>query len=108
MKAVILAAGVGKRLWPVTQHRPKCLIEIGGQSLLHRYLESLASLGVQHADIVVGYKQEMIRAAVAAKALGLRVNFLVNEQFHRGSISRSGSHVLRWIPTSSSWMLMCF
>jgi len=29
MKAVILAAGVGKRLWPVTQHRPKCLIEIG-------------------------------------------------------------------------------
>ncbi len=34
MKAIILAAGVGKRLWPVTQHRPKCLIEIGGQSLL--------------------------------------------------------------------------
>ena len=29
MKAIILAAGVGKRLWPVTQHKPKCLIEIG-------------------------------------------------------------------------------
>lgn len=87
MKAVILAAGVGKRLWPVTQHRPKCLIEIGGQSLLYRYLESLSSLGIQRADIVVGYKQEMIRAAVEAKSFGLRVNFLVNEQFHRGSIS---------------------
>ncbi len=87
MKAVILAAGVGKRLWPVTQHRPKCLIEIGGQSLLHRYLQSLAELGVLRADIVVGYKQEMIRAAVEANRYGLDVQFLVNEQFHRGSIS---------------------
>lgn len=87
MKAIILAAGVGKRLWPVTQHRPKCLIEIGGQALLRRYLASLAGVGVQRADIVVGYKQDMIRAAVAADSCGVRVNFLVNEQFHRGSIS---------------------
>lgn len=87
MKAVILAAGVGKRLWPITQHRPKCLIEIGGKTLLHRYLEALASLGIQRADIVVGYKQEMIRAAVETDACGVRVDFLVNEQFHRGSIS---------------------
>jgi len=87
MKAVILAAGVGKRLWPITQHRPKCLIDIGGKTLLHRYLEALASLGIQRADIVVGYKQEMIRAAVEANACGVRVNFLVNEQFQRGSIS---------------------
>lgn len=87
MKAVILAAGVGKRLWPITQHRPKCLIEIGGETLLHRYLQALASLGIQRADIVVGYKQEMIRAAIEANACGVRVNFLVNEQFQRGSIS---------------------
>ena len=87
MKAIILAAGVGKRLWPITQHRPKCLIEIGGQSLLHRYLECLASLSIPRAEIVVGYKQEMIRKAVETNAFGLRVNFLVNEQFHRGSIS---------------------
>ena len=87
MKAIILAAGVGKRLWPITQHRPKCLIEIGGKTLLNRYLESLASLGIQRADIVVGYKQEMIRAAVEANACGVHVKFLVNEQFHRGSIS---------------------
>lgn len=87
MKAIILAAGVGKRLWEVTQHRPKCLIEIGGRTLLHRYLASLRSVGIHRADIVVGYKQEMIRAAVATNDCGIRVNFLVNEQFHRGSIS---------------------
>lgn len=87
MKAVILAAGVGKRLWEVTQHRPKCLIEIGGRSLLHRSLESLVSVGIRRAEIVVGYKQEMIRTAVAQDACGVNVTFLVNEQFHRGSIS---------------------
>ena len=87
MKAVILAAGVGKRLGEVTQHRPKCLIEIGGRTLLHRYLASLRSVGIHQADIVVGYKQEMIRAAVVANDCGVRVSFLVNEQFHRGSIS---------------------
>ncbi len=87
MKAVILAAGVGKRLWQLTQHRPKCLIEIGGRSLLHRYLVALASLGVRRADVVVGYKQEMIRAAVASDDCGVKVSFLVNDQFHRGSIS---------------------
>jgi choline kinase len=87
MKAIILAAGVGKRLWQITQHRPKCLIEIGGRSLLHRYLEALAGLGVRRADIVVGYKQEMIREAVGLDACGVKVDFLVNEEFHRGSIS---------------------
>lgn len=87
MKAIILAAGVGKRLWQVTQHRPKCLIEIGGQSLLRRYLTTLASVGIRRAHIVVGYKQEMIRAAVAQDSCGVKVDFLVNDQFHRGSIS---------------------
>jgi choline kinase len=87
MKAVILAAGVGKRLWEVTQHRPKCLIEIGGRSLLHRYLEILVGLGIRRKTIVVGYRQEMIRAAVERDACGVTVDFLVNDQFHRGSIS---------------------
>jgi L-glutamine-phosphate cytidylyltransferase len=87
MKAIILAAGVGKRLWQITQYRPKCLIEIGGQTLLHRYLTTLRSVGIHSMDIIVGYKQEMIRTAVAANDGGIRVNFLVNEQFHRGSIS---------------------
>ena len=87
MKAVILAAGVGKRLWPITQHKPKCLIEFGGRTLLYRYLETLASLGVRRATIVVGYKQAMIRAAVDGNSCGVSVEYLVNDQFHRGSIS---------------------
>ncbi|MGZ8422595.1 MAG: phosphocholine cytidylyltransferase family protein [Nitrospira sp.] len=87
MRAVILAAGVGKRLWPVTQHKPKCLIEIGGQTLLSRYLEVLASVQIRDVTIVVGYKQEMIRDAVGTQHRGVSISYLVNEEFHRGSIS---------------------
>ncbi len=87
MRAVILAAGVGKRLWPVTQHKPKCLIEIGGQTLLSRYLEVLASVQIRDVTIVVGYKQEMIRDAVGTQHRGVSISYLANEEFHRGSIS---------------------
>ncbi len=87
MKAVLLAAGVGKRLWSVTQHRPKCLIELGGQALLLRCLESLASVGVRQAVLVVGYKQEMIRSAVGSGACGVDVRYVVNAAYQRGSLS---------------------
>ena len=66
MKAVILAAGLGRRLHVLTQHRPKCLIEIGGKPLLYRYFDALLHLGVTRICLVVGYKQECIREAVAS------------------------------------------
>src|SRR6059058_5638011 len=87
MKAILLAAGVGKRLWPVTQHHPKCLIELGGRTLLLRYLEALAGVGIKQAVVVVGYKQDMIRAAVGTGGCGVEVRYLVNEQYQRGSMT---------------------
>jgi choline kinase len=87
MKAIILAAGVGKRLWPVTQHHPKCLIPIGGRTLLERYFIELAAVGIREATLVVGYKQEMIRAAAGRGLHGVAADYLVNDQYQRGSIS---------------------
>jgi choline kinase len=87
MKAIILAAGVGKRLWPITQHRPKCLIDIGGRTLLDRYLENLAGAGIKQAIIVVGYKQDMIRDAAGTGLHGVEVRYLTNEQYRRGSMT---------------------
>ena len=86
MKAVILAAGVGRRLHALTQNLPKCLIPIGGKTLLSRYLNNLEQVGISHVTIVVGYKEELIREAVAAWSGSLPVDFLVNEQYERGSI----------------------
>ncbi len=86
MKAVILAAGLGRRLHVLTRHRPKCLIEIGGTPLLYRYFDSLLPLGVTRICLVVGYKQESIRQAVASYPSATDVTFLVNPDFERGSI----------------------
>ena len=86
MKAVILAAGVGKRLHSLTQHRPKCLIEIGGRSLLARYFDALAKVNIRHIVILVGYKHEMIREAVGTFPGSHSVQFIMNEDYRRGSI----------------------
>ncbi|HEX9285530.1 MAG TPA: NTP transferase domain-containing protein, partial [Nitrospirales bacterium] len=77
MKAVILAAGVGKRLGVEMGNRPKCLIEIGGWSLLLRYLDALLDVGVKTVVLVVGHRQEMIRAAVGEAYRGLAVRYVV-------------------------------
>jgi choline kinase len=86
MKAVILAAGVGKRLQVVTHDYPKCLLEFAGRSLLVRYLDALLEAGVKNAVLVVGHKQELIRAAVGNGYRGLSIQYIVNDQYERGSL----------------------
>lgn len=63
--AIVLSAGQGSRLLPVTETIPKCLIEVGGQTLLARQLAALAAAGLKRVLIVTGYRHEQIDAAVA-------------------------------------------
>ena len=86
MKAVILAAGVGKRLGVVTGNRPKCLLDVGGRSLLVRYFDALLEAGVKSAVLVVGHQQELIRSAVGDAYRGLALCYIVNDQYRRGSL----------------------
>ena len=61
MKGLILAAGRGKRLSPITDTRPKPMIPIGGKPILQYIIENLKENHVNEITIVVGYKGEMIR-----------------------------------------------
>jgi len=54
--AVILAAGQGTRLRPLTNDKPKCLVEIDGKSILKRQTSTLREAGIQDIKIVTGYK----------------------------------------------------
>ena len=86
MTAIILAAGVGKRLHAVSGGRPKCLIEIGGTSLLRRLLDGLAACGVGEAVVVTGFGADAVRAAVENPPAGIRVRTVYNASFAEGAI----------------------
>ncbi|MFQ5903339.1 MAG: NTP transferase domain-containing protein, partial [Candidatus Binatia bacterium] len=60
MKAIILAAGNGERLRPYTEHTPKCLLDIGGRTILGLQIQSLRECGINEVVIVVGFKFEKV------------------------------------------------
>lgn len=86
MKAIILAAGVGKRLAHAADARPKCLLQVGGRSLLDRTLVALDAAGVHEAVIVVGYRAERIRAEVGTRSAGVDVRYVHNPRYEQGAI----------------------
>ncbi|HCL56825.1 MAG TPA: hypothetical protein DHW82_07435 [Spirochaetia bacterium] len=63
-KAVIVAAGLSSRLYPLTLERPKGLLPVGGKSLLERSIGILRKNGIEDIAVVVGYKKEMIMEAL--------------------------------------------
>lgn len=87
MQAIILAAGVGKRLMPLTSERPKCLIEIGQKTLLERYLETLRELGITRVTFVLGHLREAILERLKGLDKGFKFHYIFNEEYRRGSIT---------------------
>lgn len=80
MKAMILAAGLGTRLKPWTQHHPKALALVNGKSLLQRNIEYLQQFGIEDIVVNIHHFADQIRAAVAEnKGWGSRIK-LIEEQ----------------------------
>jgi len=55
MKAIIMAAGIGKRLYALNINKPKCLINIGSTTLIHRSVNLLLSKGISDITVIVGF-----------------------------------------------------
>ncbi len=81
MKAIIVAAGPGSRLMPITDERPKCLLEIGGKTILERALEALKENGVEDIVVVRGYKGHLINYP--------DITYCHNPEFRKNNILRS-------------------
>jgi len=78
-RAVILSAGQGSRLLPLTEDLPKCLLDLEGRSMLEWQLRALAAVGVPEAVVITGFRSEKVEAAVEQIApRGLRVRTLFN------------------------------
>ena len=77
---IIPAAGRGTRMAGLTTELPKALIEIEGQALIARAIESLKSVGVSKIVVVTGYRAEMVRDFVSARDFGVEIDFAFQEQ----------------------------
>lgn len=79
MKTIILAAGQGTRLRPLTDDRPKCMVEVNGESIIGRQLRTMRGCGIREEDITVvaGYRADVLREAFS----GTGVNVIVNDRF---------------------------
>jgi 2-aminoethylphosphonate-pyruvate transaminase len=89
MKAVILAAGAGERLAPITQTLPKALLPIGSETILSRQIRQLAEHGVEDVYVVIGYEGEAIREHLAASNPPCRVTLIENPDFKTTSTAYS-------------------
>jgi bifunctional UDP-N-acetylglucosamine pyrophosphorylase/glucosamine-1-phosphate N-acetyltransferase len=77
MKAVILAAGEGVRLQPITSTRPKHLIKVGGKPILEHCLNAVRTSGIEEALIVIHYMGDAIRQYFGdGKKFGLKIEYV--------------------------------
>lgn len=81
MKAVILAAGRGKRLMPFTENSPKCLVRVGGKPILFYQLSTLQKYGINDVVIASGYKEDSIREYVAKAFPEFKTIFVSNPEY---------------------------
>lgn len=79
MKIIVLAAGQGTRLRPLTDDKPKCMVEINGRSIIERQLDVFERNGVEEKDICIltGYKDDVLKNHLRDK----NVNFIKNDNF---------------------------
>ena len=76
--ALLLAAGSGCRLRPLTDDQPKCLTEVDGVPILERLVDGLCQQGFTRLVIVVGYLEHRIREFLGEWRDGLSIEYVVN------------------------------
>ena len=85
MIGVILAAGMAKRLRPLTDTMPKCLLKVGGRTLLERTVEAMRQAGISEFVVVTGYRADMIRDFLTAYDESLSFTFLHNADYEHNN-----------------------
>ena len=82
MQAIILAAGKGERLQPLTNTMPKCMVKIKGKPLIYNTLDYLSQTGkVEEVIIVCGYMANMIQRNVGKCYHGMKINYILNDRY---------------------------
>ncbi len=89
MRAIILAAGVARRLYPLTLNTPKCLLEVAGQPIIDYQMKALMEVGITDATVVVGYHKDMVTTHLTDTFDKLSFTFMDNPHFFETNTSYS-------------------
>lgn len=81
MKALILAAGYGKRLRPITDKIPKSMVEVAGTPLFVNALHNITELGIKQIGIAVGHMADYIRGAIGSSFNGAEITYYENSRY---------------------------
>ncbi len=81
MRAIILSAGRGSRLLPLTTDLPKCLLPVGLTTVLGLQLDTLFQAGIKQATVVTGFNEHLVRAEIDKRQTGPKVDVLYNPFF---------------------------
>lgn len=85
MQAIILAAGMGKRLGELTKNNTKCMVEVDGVRLIERALRILDRKNLNRIILVVGYQHENLMAFVNSLGIQTQIGFIINEVYDKSN-----------------------
>ena len=83
MQAIILAAGMGKRLGEYTKSNTKCMVEVNGTPLIDRALDQLSQLNLSRVVIVVGYEGQKLMDYLGSEHKGLKIEYVNNPVYEK-------------------------
>lgn len=103
-EAIILAAGMGTRLLPLTYDKPKCLVDINDITILENTLLALKKAKIEKVTIITGYNESKIKEKIGLTYLGMDVNYIHNTIYEKTNSMYSLYLGLRSIK-ESTWVL---
>ena len=83
MQAIILAAGMGRRLGELTDDNTKCMLEVNGTRLIHRTLDNLVEVGIKRVILVVGYKAENVKRLIGDRYKDIDIVYVENKIYDK-------------------------
>jgi L-glutamine-phosphate cytidylyltransferase len=86
VNAIVLVAGVARRLAPLTDNTHKALLRVGGRAVLARMLDALAGVGIRRTVLVVGHCADQVRALAGERVGRMVIQYVHNPEYTRGSV----------------------
>lgn len=81
MQALMLAAGMGRRMGKYTRNHTKCMIPVGGKTLLERVVNALKLAGIQKLIMVIGYEAQVLQSYITSAGFDLEIEYIFNTEY---------------------------